>query len=53
VNLPHNHKQSEKQVEMMYFELLRRFEGGQSLPLLHPIEDMEIENERLVKLVKA
>jgi len=37
----------------MYFELLRRFEGGATLPLLHPIDDMEIESERLTKLVKA
>lgn len=37
----------------MYFELLRRFDGGKTLPLLHPIEDMEIESDRLTKLVKA
>lgn len=39
---------------MMYFELLRRFvEEGKGLPLLHPVEDMEIENERLTKLMEA
>jgi hypothetical protein len=51
--LPHNHKQSEKQIEMMYFELLRRFENGKNLPLLHPVDDMDIENERLSKLMQA
>lgn len=28
---------------MMYFELLKRFESGNTLKLLDPIEDMEIE----------
>jgi len=37
----------------MYFELLRRFDGGKNLPLLDPIDDMEIESERLTKLVDA
>ena len=48
IRLPNNVKQQEKHIEMMYFELLRRFEQeGKGLPLLHPIDDMEIENERL------
>ena len=29
----------------MYKELLRRFDGGNTLKLLHPIEDMQIEYE--------
>lgn len=36
----------------MYFELLKRFKFGQDLPLLDPIEDMEIENKELSKYVK-
>lgn len=45
LNLPHNHRDTDsvKTVEMMYFELLKRFDGGNSLKLLDPIEDMEIE----------
>ena len=35
----------------MYFELLRRFNG--SVPLLDPVEDMEIEDKLLTKLIKA
>ena len=27
----------------MYLELLKRFEGGKTLKVLHPISDMEIE----------
>ena len=38
---------------MMYFELLKRFSMGETLPLLHPIEDMEIEDRDLEKLIKA
>ena len=36
---------------MMYFELLNRFKG--TLPLLHPIENMEIKSKTLKKLLKA
>ena len=32
-----------KTVELMYLELLKRFEGGKTLKQLHPINDMEIE----------
>ena len=35
---------------MMYFELLKRFQGN--LPLLHPVDDMEIESKTLRKLLK-
>lgn len=51
VNLPHNHKQVEKTVELMYFELLRRFKG--KIPLLHPVDDMEIEDKMLGQLLEA
>ena len=51
IRLPHNHKQVESTVEMMYFELLKRFKG--SLPLLHPVSDMEIESKTLKKLLEA
>ena len=36
---------------MMYFELLKRFKGN--LPLLHPIENMEIKSKTLKKLLRA
>ena len=37
---------------MMYFELLKRFQGG-ALPLLHPVDDMEIGSKTLRKLLDA
>lgn len=45
LNLPHNHRDSDnvKTVEMMFFELLKRFDNGKGLKVLDPIEDMEIE----------
>lgn len=49
MNLPHNLRETEnnKQVEMMFFELMKRFKNGADLPLLDPIDDMEIEDENL------
>ncbi len=52
IRLPHNHKQVEQTVEMMYFELVKRFKGG-ILPLLHPVDDMEIKSKKLKKLLDA
>jgi hypothetical protein len=49
MNLPHNHKSVEKSIELMYFELLKRFKGD--VPLLHPVKDMEIEDKTLDKLL--
>lgn len=45
LNLPHNHRDADnvKTVELMYLELLKRFDGGNSLKELDPINDMEIE----------
>lgn len=45
LNLPNNHRDADsaKTVELMYLELLKRFEGGKTLKTLHPINDMEIE----------
>jgi len=45
LNLPHNHRDvdNSRTVELMYLELIKRFDGGKSLKLLDPIEDMEIE----------
>ena len=42
LNLPHNHRDADnsKTVEIMYMELLRRFENGKNLKILHPIDDM-------------
>ena len=36
----------------MYFELIKRFKGGM-LPLLHPVDDMEIKSKKLKKLLDA
>ena len=45
LNLPHNHRENDnvKTVELMYMELLKRFDQGNTLKLLDPIQDMEIE----------
>jgi len=59
--LPHNHRDADnfKTVEMMYMELLKRFDQGRSLKTLHPINDMEIEHDpetdemNIVKLMEA
>jgi ATP-dependent RNA helicase DOB1 len=37
----------------MYFELLKRFDGGKSIPLMDPISDLEIESNTLKKLTEA
>lgn len=37
----------------MYFEFLKRFNLGETLPMLDPIEDMDIEGEELQKYVEA
>jgi hypothetical protein len=46
MNLPHNltHSENLKSVELMYGELMKRFDFGNKLPQLDPIEDMEIED---------
>lgn len=36
---------------MYYFELLKRFEGGESVPTLHPLNDMEIDDKDLTELI--
>ena len=51
MTLPHNHKQAEKSIELMYFELMKRFKGD--FPLLHPKTDMEIHDKLLDKLLEA
>jgi hypothetical protein len=51
MNLPHNTKQAEKSIELMFFELVKRFKG--EFPLLDPKEDMEIESPLLEKLIQA
>lgn len=51
MNLPHNNKQAEKSIELMYFELIKRFKGD--FPLLHPKVDMEINDKLLDKLLEA
>ncbi len=38
----------------MYFEVMKRFDDKKNpLPLLDPIEDMEIENDKLNELIKT
>jgi len=51
MNLPHNAKQAEKSIELMYFELIKRFKGD--FPQLHPKTDMEIQDKLLDKLLEA
>lgn len=55
MNLPHNLKEQEnnKGIENMFFELMKRFNYGSSLPLLDPIEDMEIDDKMLSDLIDA
>jgi hypothetical protein len=38
---------------MMYGEFMKRFDGGKTLPLLDPIEDMEIEDECLNRFLES
>jgi len=37
----------------MYFEFLKRFDQGKSIPLLDPINDMEIDSKTLRKLTAS
>lgn len=55
MNLPHNLKQSEnfKAIELMYNELMKRFDRGDKLPLLDPVEDMDIQSKDLDKLLET
>jgi hypothetical protein len=56
MNLPsHNltSEQSLKQTEMLYGEIMKRFQNGDALPLLDPIDDMEIEDKQLSELIQA
>jgi hypothetical protein len=45
LNLPNNHKDQEtaKTIELMFEQLMKRFDYGSVFKELHPIEDMEIE----------
>lgn len=47
LNLPHDLKDKKtlKEVEKLYFELLKRFQNN--LPLMDPIKDMDIKNDKL------
>ena len=57
MNLPgHNLTNADnlKQVEMLYSEIMKRFGGdGSKLPLLDPIEDMEIEGKQITDFIEA
>ena len=55
VNLPHNLKDTNnaKNVENMFMQIMERFNYGETLPLLDPVDDMEIETPELKKLLKA
>lgn len=37
---------------MLYLEFMKRFDYGEKIPLLHPVEDMEIEDSKLNSLLK-
>jgi len=44
---------SQRAVELMYFSLKDRFKGSlDNLPLLDPIDDMEVESEDLKSLLR-
>lgn len=51
--VPKNHKAADKTVEMMYFEVMKRLENGKKVPLLDPVDDMEIESKTLKKLLES
>jgi hypothetical protein len=51
VFLPQNHKAADKTVELTYFEVMKRLEGG--VPLLDPLDDMQIESKTLDKLLQT
>lgn len=53
VFLPQNHKAADKTVEMMYFEVLKRFEQGKTIPQLDPVKEMDIESKTLSKLLTS
>ena len=56
MNLPsHNLTSAEslKQIEMLYGEIMKRFNNGDGLPILDPIEDMEIGDIHLKELIEA
>lgn len=56
MNLPsHNLTSAEslKQVEMLYGEIMKRFSNGDALPILDPIEDMEIEDKQMTDYIDA
>ena len=46
INMPNNHREDStcKTIELMYFEIMKRFNYGKDLKTLHPIQDMEIEH---------
>lgn len=52
VFLPPNHKAADKTVEMMYFEVLKKF-NNKNIPILDPVKDMEIESKTLNKLLAS
>jgi hypothetical protein len=35
----------------MYFELLKRFDQGKSIPILDPVKEMDIDSKTLSKLL--
>jgi hypothetical protein len=56
MNLPsHNIQNAEnlKQTELLYNEIMKRFANGDKLPLLDPLEDMEIEDKQLKEYIRA
>lgn len=38
---------------MMYFEVMKRLEYGKKVPLLDPVQDMDIESKTLKKLMES
>lgn len=40
-------------MEMMYFEVMKRLKWGAEVPLLDPIQDMDIDSKTLKKLTES
>ena len=48
INMPNNHRETDsaKTIELMFLEIMKRFEFGKTIKILHPLDDMEIEFDK-------
>jgi len=46
--MPNNHRETDsaKTIELMFLEIMKRFEFGKTIKILHPLDDMEIEFDK-------